>query len=155
MKWQSLSAIFTIKSKEIVLTTSDLLLQLLKKNPSRQFTQIELANIFKKDKSTIGYCVKRLKSLEFIIVKKHGRYKLIRWNDPLITPIPHAIELPKPTKPKIKAKKRIKNEDSKPKRGNMQIHVPKEVRDQLNWEKGKKVLFVEKDKKIYCKTDSE
>ncbi len=149
------------------MTTSELILQLLKKNPSVQFTRIELATIFKKHKTTIGLCIRNilaLEGLELIIVKKYERTKLIRWNDPSIIPIPHAIELKKKKRKKkkekldrskINLKVKIKNNDIDSKRRNKEIYVPKKIRDQLNWEQGSKVLFIEKGNKIYCKSNSE
>jgi len=131
------------------------ILKILKENPQAQFTQTELAKVFNKHKTTIGLCIKQLEKKKLILVKKYGRYKLVRYNDPSITPTPHKIQLLKPVKPKVKSKLKVKKKDSKPKRKDKQIYVPKKIREQLKWEKGSKVLFVEKDEKIYCESNSE
>lgn len=116
------------------------ILELLKENPRKQYTAKEIIGILNLCKSTTHGVLRRFRKTDQIVVKRVGRYTLFRINDPTQIPILHQIEKPKP-----------RSEDKKVKGIDRKVHVPKKIRQYLNWEEGEQILFIKEDKQIILK----
>lgn len=110
------------------------ILQFLEDNSEEKYRTIQLAELLNLSKYSIRRNLSVLKAKSLIDLEHVGKNVFYRINIEELN------------------KYRLKIKEETEKRKEKRIFLPKQIRDQLNWEEANQVQFIEKDEKIYFKT---